>query len=333
MASGRDKLQAYVYLHKNPQNGEVFYVGISNNNNKGKHNRANRIYSRSVYWNNCVKKHGFDVEIYKDYISWDEACDTEKELILKYGRRDLGTGILVNLTEGGEGVINRDEKSREYQAKKTKESWASGKMDSINKPIYQYSNSGKLVGKFRSIKEAEDKTKIGRTEISACANSRRSRGGGYFWSFENACDDVPEYKPKGWNFKVGVVGYDIITEKIYTFTSEKEAEGYFKISGLSTSICKCIHGETEKANDIIWFNLEHDKNFALMKRDSIRGERMIVRIDKLNNIEIFNSLKDACLLTNGIDFRNVSACTFGKQKTAYGYKWMKLKDYRNAIKS
>ena len=31
----------------------------------------------------------------------------EKELILKFGRIDLGTGLLVNLTDGGEGNFGR----------------------------------------------------------------------------------------------------------------------------------------------------------------------------------------------------------------------------------
>jgi len=329
-----DKLQsdnnAYVYLHIDIATDDVFYVGISNNNDGGKYNRANRIHSRSRFWNNYTKLNGFKIEIYKDNISWKEACKLENELIIKFGRRDIKTGNLVNLTNGGEGFIGHSKEMKKSLSIGTKKSWADGKMDILLKKIYKYSDNGELVSSFNSIKEAEKETKICRTEISACVNNKRLRAGGYFWSFENSGVKVPELKPRGWSGKVGIVGYDIITEKVYTFASEKEAEIYFKISGLSTSICKCIHGETERANDIIWYNSEHDSNLALIKRASIRGERMIVRIDKLNNIEIFNNLKDACFLTNGIDFRNVSACTFGKQKTAYGYKWKKLKDYERA---
>lgn len=36
-------------------------------------------------------------------LSEQEAFDLEKELIAKYGRKDLGTGPLRNLTDGGEG--------------------------------------------------------------------------------------------------------------------------------------------------------------------------------------------------------------------------------------
>lgn len=40
-----------------------------------------------------------------DNISNYEACENEKYLIKVIGRRDLGLGTLVNLTNGGEGVV------------------------------------------------------------------------------------------------------------------------------------------------------------------------------------------------------------------------------------
>ena len=40
-------------------------------------------------------------------LSEQEAKDLEIELIAKYGRKDLGTGILRNMTNGGEGSSGR----------------------------------------------------------------------------------------------------------------------------------------------------------------------------------------------------------------------------------
>jgi hypothetical protein len=44
------------------------------------------------------------IQIIKDSLTEEEAFRLEEELIAIYGRKDIGTGILRNLTNGGEGV-------------------------------------------------------------------------------------------------------------------------------------------------------------------------------------------------------------------------------------
>jgi hypothetical protein len=55
------------------------------------------------------------VEIVHRFPTENEAFEKEKELIKEYGRRDLGTGTLCNLTDGGDGVrgFTYTEKHRE----------------------------------------------------------------------------------------------------------------------------------------------------------------------------------------------------------------------------
>lgn len=74
-------------------------------------------------------------------LNWEEACKIEKELISLYGRKDLGTGILRNLTDGGEGAPNPSEKTRKKLSKMT-----SGK----NNPRY-----GKKVTKESRLKMSQ----------------------------------------------------------------------------------------------------------------------------------------------------------------------------------
>lgn len=97
-------MKAYVYTHIRLDTNEIFYVGIGTQDN---YKRASRVHNRTNYWNNIVKKCGWKVDIVFDNLTWEDACKIEAELIAKYGRIDLGTGTLVNLTDGGEGTLNR----------------------------------------------------------------------------------------------------------------------------------------------------------------------------------------------------------------------------------
>lgn len=92
---------AYVYTHTRVDTNDVFYVGISRFGYP--YTRAHTHHKRNKFWKHIVNKTSFTVTIIKDDISWGEACKLERELILKYGRRDLKTGTLCNWTNGGEG--------------------------------------------------------------------------------------------------------------------------------------------------------------------------------------------------------------------------------------
>ena len=91
---------AVLYRHLKP-NGEVFYIGISNSNRKRAFQKGK--YERNIFWHNVVKKYPeYEVQILSENLTWEEACELEIILISWYGRRDLGLGTLVNLTNGGE---------------------------------------------------------------------------------------------------------------------------------------------------------------------------------------------------------------------------------------
>ena len=91
-------MEHYVYEHYIPGQELPFYVG------KGYGYRAYQKGNRNRWWKNIVNKYGVIVKIVKDKVTEEQANKLEKELISKYGRRDLGTGVLVNMTDGGEGV-------------------------------------------------------------------------------------------------------------------------------------------------------------------------------------------------------------------------------------
>lgn len=95
---------AYVYKHLRKDTNEIFYIGIGKTIK-----RLNSKGNRNQYWHNIVNKAGFDVEIVEDGLSWEDACEREKYWIKYYGRRDLNEGTLVNMTNGGEGVVGHSD--------------------------------------------------------------------------------------------------------------------------------------------------------------------------------------------------------------------------------
>lgn len=90
-------MEYIVYQHRRCDNNEIFYVGISNSMD-----RPFVICNRNNFWKNNYKKVGRTVEIVTTCDTLLEACQVEQYLIKFYGRRDLGLGSLVNLTDGGE---------------------------------------------------------------------------------------------------------------------------------------------------------------------------------------------------------------------------------------
>jgi hypothetical protein len=101
----------YIYLHIRKDNGKIFYVGKGTDNGKLTYERS-KSTERNLWWKNIVKKTDFDIKIV--FTSKDEikTFDEEKKLIKEYGRKDLGLGTLVNLTDGGEGMENPSELTR-----------------------------------------------------------------------------------------------------------------------------------------------------------------------------------------------------------------------------
>ena len=102
---------AVVYRHIRLDKNEPFYIGIGKNINRAYEKSSKK---RSRFWQNIVKKTDYEVEILFEDIEYDFAKEKEKEFISLYGRIDNNTGILCNMTDGGDGALNQ------YQSEETK---------------------------------------------------------------------------------------------------------------------------------------------------------------------------------------------------------------------
>ena len=140
---------AVVYEHIRNDTNEVFYVGIGESEKRAFDKR-----SRNKHWRNIVNKVGYTVNIVHKGIKHEEAKKIEILLIEKYGRKNLGLGNLVNMTDGGEGsfghIVSDDIRQKLSEANKGKKQSS----ETIAKRVE------KTLGKTRS-KEARQKMSEG----------------------------------------------------------------------------------------------------------------------------------------------------------------------------
>lgn len=90
----------YVYCHVKDESKLPFYIGIGKTQN---YKRAFEKKGRNNIWHKIEQKHSCYSSVLFDELTFNQACEIEKNLISHYGRINLKTGILANMTDGGEG--------------------------------------------------------------------------------------------------------------------------------------------------------------------------------------------------------------------------------------
>jgi hypothetical protein len=198
---------AIVYRHIRLDKNEPFYIGIGKTEN-----RAYSKNSRNKHWWNISNK-GYEVEILFNDLTWEEACEKEKEFITLYGRSDLNLGTLCNWTNGGEGSLNCKpsietrnkigkantgkikssitlEKQRISALKKGDSHHM--KIDSYKqffsnlhkKQVEQYTKDGTLVNIWASILEASNALNIDNSSIGKACTGKLKTAGKFYWKIK-----------------------------------------------------------------------------------------------------------------------------------------------------
>ena len=90
-----------------------------------------------------------------------------------------------------------------------------------NKTVYCFSQEGRLIAKYLSIRQASEAVKIDRSLISKCCSGDRRSASGYFWSFSPNFI-TPEYTPKTWK-RYTVIQYDLNNDFVAKYNSLSEA--------------------------------------------------------------------------------------------------------------
>lgn len=210
---------AYLYRHIRLDKNEPFYIGVGSSAN---YFRAFRKSNRNKHWQNIINISDYEVEVLFDNISDEEARQKEIEFIKLYGRVDLGTGSLVNLTDGGDGCLSRKmtkeiaskigksnkgkirtQKFRDNIAlvnkermnnleiyKKHCESTKNNRIpiryNTPKKPVFQYDLNNNLIKEYDSITSASNQFKSDKSGlISRCCNNKQKTALGYIWKFKS----------------------------------------------------------------------------------------------------------------------------------------------------
>lgn len=104
-----------LYRHVRLDKNEPFYIGVGKDKARPSSKKC-----RNYIWRSIVAKTDYEVEVLFEGLSKKKAIEKEIEFIALYGRKDLKSGILANMTSGGEGVndmIYTEE--RNYKISKT----------------------------------------------------------------------------------------------------------------------------------------------------------------------------------------------------------------------
>lgn len=180
------KSRFYVYKLIDPKTGLPFYVGKGTGNRIKHHEQQkDRIYQTTAHNNRLLKnkinkvlRESGSIRYQQHYVQTEQqAFDIEIALIKRYGRRDIKTGILCNMTNGGDGVSGHVRSA----------AWKQQMRESAHnrcRQIDQYTKDGKFVRTWDNYKDIINQVpKTDASSISQCCNSKIKSTGGFRWTW------------------------------------------------------------------------------------------------------------------------------------------------------
>jgi hypothetical protein len=205
----------YAYLR---EDRTPYYIG------KGK---ENRIYSknRTIH----PPKDKSRIIFLKQNLTEEEAFKHERYMIGVFGRKDLGTGILHNMTDGGEGCSNPSPESRRKNAERNKKAYVNGtnplsKLTEEERKKYQaMAVQSRMNSQWLKDNPEYNGGSLGRTPEQHIVDSARA--------IENGC-------AKYWK--------SIPEEERYTLRAENGRKGGQKNKELGIGICGLSFDERSK---------------------------------------------------------------------------------------
>lgn len=320
----------YIYVYLNPLKvgnfsyGKVnfvyepFYIGKGKDNRLMSHlidyNTNNKLKKNII---NKIKKTGNYPIIEKLYenISEYSAFRLEKYFIKLIGRKDLNSGSLSNLTDGGEGcsgrVFNDDIR---YKMIKNKQK------------IVQYDKNGKIIKIWKNIIDILNNNPniLSNHLHRSCRSNGHRKINGFFWKYhenESFNDSLPildKYKT--------IFQYDKNGKFIKEWNESKEISQNEFHSG---SVLKCCRNNSKSDKHYIFKNYiwvfkndnkiikpyEINKSLGYKRRNKNK-----INMYNLNN-EYVKTINVDKLIDDGFNIKTIYRCCNKKLNSTQGYKW------------
>jgi len=323
-------LNIYVlYTHIRKSDGRIFYIGI------GDKNRPYQKHGRNRYWHFIVNKDEYEVKILVENITWERACELEKNMITFYGRRDKGLGPLVNMTDGGDGACGVIPSKETIQKR----------VEKTQKPILVYNFIGELLYTFESTKKASEHLGILPHNITDVLKGNSLYASSFMFFYKDEYDEkllqemILENLSK--SKKVGL--FKMFTKDgifVKEFTKFSDAAKFVGLKR-TNKLKKCLNKSLDCGKRVLtaggYFWVYSDKctddeiksrvqEIKSYKKGSnllLLDYRKKVKMISLTGetIKFFNSLLEAKEYLSLSSTGGISHCLSGKQKTSHGYEW------------
>lgn len=239
----------YTYCLIDPRTCQPFYVGKGTGTRMYSHwanRRTKRVTNFRLKHILCELDNQKLKPVYAVVLSnvtSDDAFSKECELISHYGRLDNNTGILCNMTSGGDGRVGW---SAEQKTRKADHELSKNK----GRPVVQYTLFGEYVATYTSAKRASE-TVVGanRSYITECCKNGRRSAGGFMWAYDT--DPTPVYQHTDHS---RIRQLTLSGEEICVFLTMTEAAN--SVNRTPQAISSCCRGKTKKCAGYRWEYVE-----------------------------------------------------------------------------